>query len=126
MRFVIGVILAGLLAAGCTEAEKSAVPTAQPKSAATAVATATITAPTPTVVPPSATPEPEPTATPEPPAPEPTTPPTAECDPFYPDLCIPPPPPDLNCKDVPYKRFRVLPPDPHGFDKDGDGVGCES
>jgi len=29
-------------------------------------------------------------------------------------------------KDVPYKRFRVLPPDPHGFDSDHDGMGCES
>jgi micrococcal nuclease len=23
------------------------------------------------------------------------------------------------------KRFRVLPPDPHGFDGDRDGIGCE-
>jgi micrococcal nuclease len=55
-------------------------------------------------------------------------PPPAEgnCDPSYPDVCIPPPPPDLDCKDVPYKRFRVLPPDPHHFDRDGDGIGCES
>lgn len=49
-----------------------------------------------------------------------------DCDPSYPDVCIPPYPPDLNCKDVPYKRFRVLSPDPHGFDRDKDGVGCES
>jgi micrococcal nuclease len=48
------------------------------------------------------------------------------CDPSYPGVCIPPAPPDLDCKDVPYKRFTVLPPDPHGFDRDGDGVGCES
>jgi len=48
------------------------------------------------------------------------------CDPSYPTVCIPPPPPDLDCKDVPYRRFRVLPPDPHGFDGDYDGVGCES
>ncbi|HCG29364.1 MAG TPA: nuclease, partial [Chloroflexi bacterium] len=48
------------------------------------------------------------------------------CDPAYPDVCIPPPPPDLSCKDIPYRRFRVLPPDPHGFDRDGDGIGCES
>jgi len=44
----------------------------------------------------------------------------SNCDPSYPDFCIPPPPPDLDCKDVkPHKRFRVLPPDPHGFDGDG-------
>ncbi|MDH5508227.1 MAG: thermonuclease family protein [Anaerolineae bacterium] len=48
------------------------------------------------------------------------------CDPAYPDVCIPSPPPDLDCKDVPYRRFRVLPPDPHNFDGDGDGIGCES
>ncbi len=48
------------------------------------------------------------------------------CDPAYPDVCIPPSPPDLDCADVPYRRFRVLPPDPHRFDGGGDGVGCES
>lgn len=48
------------------------------------------------------------------------------CDPSYPDVCIPPPPPDLDCPDIPYRRFRVLPPDPHHFDRDGDGIGCES
>jgi micrococcal nuclease len=47
------------------------------------------------------------------------------CDPSYPDVCIPPPPPDLDCKDITYRRFRVLPPDPHHFDGDGDGIGCE-
>lgn len=47
------------------------------------------------------------------------------CDPAYPDVCIPPPPPDLDCADVPYRRFRVLPPDPHRFDREGDGIGCE-
>ncbi|MFO1541375.1 MAG: thermonuclease family protein [Chloroflexota bacterium] len=48
------------------------------------------------------------------------------CDPAYPDVCIPPAPPDLDCGDVPYRRFRVLPPDPHRFDGGNDGVGCES
>ena len=48
------------------------------------------------------------------------------CDPSYPDFCIPPPPPDLNCSDIPQKKFRVLQPDPHGFDGDKDGIGCES
>jgi hypothetical protein len=37
-----------------------------------------------------------------------------------------PPSPDLDCKDIPYKRFTVLPPDPHNFDREGDGLGCES
>jgi micrococcal nuclease len=49
------------------------------------------------------------------------------CDASYPDVCIPPPPPDLDCADVPYTSFRVLPPDPHRFDgRDDDGLGCES
>lgn len=48
------------------------------------------------------------------------------CDPAYPDVCIPSPPPDLDCGDIPHRRFRVLPPDPHRFDGDKDGIGCES
>ena len=47
------------------------------------------------------------------------------CDASYPDVCIPPAPPDLDCGDVSYRRFTVLPPDPHGFDGDQNGVGCE-
>jgi hypothetical protein len=53
-------------------------------------------------------------------------PPAAKCDPSYPGVCIPPPPPDLDCGDVPYTNFTVVGSDPHGFDGDGDGVGCES
>jgi micrococcal nuclease len=60
----------------------------------------------------------------------PTTPkpaaPTSNCSPAYPDVCIPPAPPDLNCGDISERRFTVLAPDPHRFDGDGDGVGCES
>ena len=59
------------------------------------------------------------TATPTPTAPR------GRCDPSYPGVCIPPYPPDLDCADVPYKRFRVVGADPHGFDGDGDGIGCE-
>ena len=65
-------------------------------------------------------PPPSPTPTPTP------TPSPANCDPAYPTVCIPPPPPDLDCGDIPFTDFTVLPPDPHGFDGDGDGVGCES
>jgi len=50
---------------------------------------------------------------------------SGECDPSYPDACIPSPPPDLNCADITYRRFTVLPPDPHRLDGDKDGVGCE-
>ena len=56
----------------------------------------------------------------------PPPPPPGNCDPSYPDVCIPPPPPDLDCSDIPYRNFRVLPPDPHHFDGDGDGIGCEA
>lgn len=49
----------------------------------------------------------------------------ANCDPSYPDVCIPSPPPDLDCGDIPYRHFRVLPPDPHNFDGNHDGEGCE-
>jgi len=49
------------------------------------------------------------------------------CSAAYPDFCIPPPPPDLDCADVaPHVNFTVLSPDPHGFDGDNDGVGCET
>ena len=47
------------------------------------------------------------------------------CDPSYPTVCIPSPPPDLDCADIEYRRFRVVPPDPHRFDDEGDGIGCE-
>lgn len=49
----------------------------------------------------------------------------AACDPAYPDACIPPPPPDLDCGDVAARSFQVLAPDPHRFDSNGDGIGCE-
>ena len=48
------------------------------------------------------------------------------CDPSYPDVCIPPKPPDLNCDDIPFRDFRVLQPDPHRFDGNKDGIGCQS
>jgi PKD repeat protein len=48
------------------------------------------------------------------------------CDPSYPDMCIPPPPQNLTCDDIGARNFEVLPPDPHGFDGDNDGIGCES
>jgi len=49
-----------------------------------------------------------------------------DCDPSYPDFCIPPDIPDLDCGDIDQRNFKVLPPDPHRFDGDKDGVGCES
>lgn len=63
-------------------------------------------------------------------SPEPTPTPTAtqsgNCSPAYPDVCIPTPPPDWDCKDIEYKNFRVLQPDdPHRFDGNKDGIGGE-
>jgi hypothetical protein len=51
---------------------------------------------------------------------------TPECDSSYPDTYIHSPPPNLNCGDISDKGFQVLSPDPHGFDRDVDGIGCES
>jgi hypothetical protein len=60
------------------------------------------------------------------PRPATTQPPAQNCHPSYPDFCIPPPPPDLDCDEVNGSDFTVLSPDPHGFDGNSDGVGCES
>ena len=35
------------------------------------------------------------------------------CSKAYPDVCIAPPPPDLDCKDISYRNFKVVAPDPH-------------
>ena len=61
-------------------------------------------------------------------APPPVAPPSSGggCDPSYPTVCIPPYPPDLDCGEVGVGNFTVVPPDPHGFDGDFDGIGCES
>lgn len=50
----------------------------------------------------------------------------SSCDASYPDVCIAPAPPDLDCGDIEYRNFRVTGNDPHRFDGDKDGVGCES
>jgi hypothetical protein len=49
-----------------------------------------------------------------------------KCDLSYPDNCIPSPPPNLRCDDIPFDNFRVNSPDPHVFDGDNDGIGCET
>ena len=50
----------------------------------------------------------------------------SNCDSSYLDLCIPLPPPDLDCKDVKESNFTVRRSDQHRFDGDQDSVGCES
>lgn len=76
---------------------------------------------------PTAVPTAKPTAKPTArPTAKSTKQPVANCDPSYPNVCIPSYPPDLDCGDIPYRRFDVIGSDPHGFDGDGDGIGCES
>jgi endonuclease YncB( thermonuclease family) len=93
--------------------------------------------PLPVVGPPAPPPPPSPTppaSPPPPPSPPPATPPPApssgNCHASYPTVCIPPAPPDLDCGQISYRRFtvrhNVTDPDPHGFDGDKDGIGCET
>jgi micrococcal nuclease len=48
----------------------------------------------------------------------------AGCDPSYPTVCIASPPPYLECRDIRPRSFKVFGRDPHGFDPDRDGLGC--
>jgi len=49
-----------------------------------------------------------------------------QCDSSYPSVCIAPYPPDLDCGEIEYSNFKVVQPDPHRFDGDKNGIGCES
>jgi len=66
----------------------------------------------------------------KPPPPPPPPPSGGKCAASYPTVCIPPPPPDLDCGDIAFRNFSVrwdvADPDPHRFDGNRDGVGCES
>jgi micrococcal nuclease len=86
--------------------------------------------PVPTPVPPpppTAAPPPPPTAAPA------TAAPPSNCEPSYPDICVPIGSADLNCPDMYAQgismirvRYDVANPDPHRFDgNDNDGWGCE-
>lgn len=48
----------------------------------------------------------------------------SNCDTNYSGACIPRGSPDLDCADV-GSNIRVTGSDPHGLDRDGDGIGCE-
>ena len=50
---------------------------------------------------------------------------TEGCDPSYPEICITTYSAKLICADIPFRNFKVLLPDTHGFDSDADGIGCE-
>lgn len=113
-----GVVPAPSAPAPTAPASRPVAPPAPPAPAAPTRAPANV-APTP----------PPPPPTPARPAPTPAPAPQAgNCDPSYPDFCIPPFPPDLNC-DSPAlqgrRGFTVRPPDRHRFDGDKDGIGCE-
>jgi len=137
----LALLLAGGTAAPVRPAGTIAIPTSITTIQTTAATGATTTATTATTTPPpsptttSAPPPVAPPVTTQPPVPPPPAAPrTTEeaaprggCDPSYPDVCIPPAPPDLDCADIPYRNFRVLPPDPHRLDgRDHDGWGCET
>jgi hypothetical protein len=50
------------------------------------------------------------------------------CDPHYPDICLPAVNSDrgdMDCEDITERNFIVKPPDPHGLDKDKNGIGCD-
>ena len=57
--------------------------------------------------------------------------PGGNCDPHYPTVCMPPSPPDFDCADLSFRGFQVLhtptpaTPDPHSFDNNFDGIGCQ-
>jgi hypothetical protein len=48
-----------------------------------------------------------------------------ECAASYPTVCISPPPPHLTCRELSVGAFKVFGDDPHGFDPDGNGIGCD-
>lgn len=81
--------------------------------------------PTPILLPTVTPVGPFPTNTAVPVPPSPTQPTQPNCDPAYPGVCIPSPP-DLSCEEVEFRDFVVLPADPHGFDRNQNGIGCES
>lgn len=64
-----------------------------------------------------------PTLVNETPKPKTTTPPS-NCDPNY-SPCVPNVSYDLDCGDISFS-VNVIGSDPHGFDRDNDGYGCES
>ena len=50
------------------------------------------------------------------------------CDRHYPDICLPAVNSDrgdFDCEDIPDRNFTVRRPDPHGLDKNKNGIGCD-
>lgn len=107
----LAILTLGLLTMACNGDGGSTEPDTEPTATEAPTAEPTVAVPTDTPEPATAT-VPPPTET--------------TCSPYYLGVCIPPFPPDLDCGEISERRFTVLPPDPHGFDGDNDGVGCES
>lgn len=104
------------------------VPSKTPTQTSTVIGTLRPTdTPTVTFTPTSSTDRPTQTPTPTK-TPTPISTPTRQnnCDPAYPTICVPSPPPDLDFPDIEHRNFTVLPPDPHGFDGNENGIGCET
>lgn len=117
-----------LVAAGTTDPVPPARMVAEPAATTkpTATTTRTTTTPTTTAATTSAPlPASQRPAPPPPPPPPTTRNPRQGCDPSYPTVCIPPPPPTLRCDDLPYYDFAVRGDDPHNFDRNHNGIGCE-
>jgi hypothetical protein len=104
-----------------TVAAKSAPrPTRTPRTQSRPEPTSTLIIRAPRLPEPTRTPRPRRTRTPTPEQYE-------ECDPSYPDLCLPMGVGDFNCPDIePYTNIRVIGRDPFDLDRDHDGVGCET
>lgn len=128
MATVLVVAVLAVPAAAQTTTTSSTTSTSTTSSTSTTTSTSTTSIP-PTTVAPSTTAAPTTAAPTTVPGPAPTTVPAPSCDPSYPELCIPPGPPDVDCGSAVIggrTDFRALPPDPHGLDRDGDGRACES
>jgi len=116
------------LTSDCTTYHTEVLQTGTPTTVPTPTSTTALPTPTPTATLPEATPTATASPTDIPPTPTSTATPTpiSSCHASYPTVCIPLPPPDLGCGEIPYRNFTVLQPDPHRFDGDKDGVGCET
>jgi micrococcal nuclease len=118
-RYEPDTAMASVLEAAQRGAEQAALGLFSPSATTTIATTTTLPDTTTTLRPPTTTTATATTSTS-------TTSAQANCHPSYPDFCIPPPPPDLDCGDIEARNFTVLPPDPHRFDGNDDGVGCET
>ena len=127
----VGWVAADFLATVTTVPPISAPPAASPPVVMKPSAPAPTAVPVAPAAKPAAPVAPAPTAVPKAAAPAaPAAKPAGNCHASYPDFCIPPPPPDINCTSPVIggrKNFRVTGPDVHRLDQGGrPGIACES